>query len=260
MNDTGAVKSAARVLDLLELLEPLQEPIGVSELARRMQIPKSSVFMLLATLEQRGYVESDSEKRFVLNPMFRGGGRSWVGGFRTALIQIAKKQMEALVRATRETSFLATSDGRTIEYIAKVVSPHELRSDSDLHVPRPMHLLSLGMIFLAYQDRAKTEEFLRKAELGDVTPQMTCSLAELREELVATRTNGYAVTRDLNTPGLSGISVPIFNGTGKIVAGLNLSAPSSRFEGVFPKAIPMLLEAAESVTKELNAMQDRISA
>ena len=68
------VKSASRVLDLIEILALTPRALGVTELSQRLGIPKSSTSMLLATLEARGYVMVDPARRFRLADELRGGG------------------------------------------------------------------------------------------------------------------------------------------------------------------------------------------
>jgi DNA-binding IclR family transcriptional regulator len=259
MNEAaGAVKSATRVLDLLEMLASVPDQIGVSEVARRLGIPKSSTYMLLATLESRGYVIGDEERRFQLNPIF-GEGRSWVGGSGALLMRLAKVPMEELARATGESSFLGVPrDESSVEYIAKVVSPHDLRCDAELGRPRPLHSTSVGLVMLAFQPPERAENFLRKARFERVTPRTLADAKQLRAEIAATRKRGYAMVRDTNSPGSSGIAAPIVNAAGEVVAALNVSAPTSRFEPVARKAID-LMRAAESISRRLAGTSSNIS-
>ncbi len=108
------VKSAARLLDLLEMLTVARVPIGVSEIARQLDIPKSSAHMLLLTLEGRGYVVSDEQRRFALSAILGRRGREWVGGELGALLDIAKPVMNKLAHVTGESVFLGRRRDETI--------------------------------------------------------------------------------------------------------------------------------------------------
>ena len=140
---TVSVKSAARILDVLELLSGLQEGIGLNELARRLDIPKSSASALIATLEGRGYVRSAPDG-VALVDAFRDGG--WVGGKTATLLRHARPAMQRLSRHTGESCFLGTpTRSFDVQYVEKVVSESALRYDADLsldtasllHVDRP---------------------------------------------------------------------------------------------------------------------------
>jgi DNA-binding IclR family transcriptional regulator len=251
MNENpGTVKSAVRVLDLLEMLAVAEDQVGVSEIARRLGIPKSSTHMLLATLESRGYVIGDEDRRFRLNPMLNREG-TWVGGSSLMLMRLARPAMEALANESSESSFLGVASGEThVEYIAKVVSQQELRCDADLGKPRPMHSTSVGLVVLAFQREERTERVF-KAGLEKISPDTITDPKLLHKELALVRERGYALVRDTNSPGASGIAAPVFGANGEVIAALNLSAPTSRFPPIERKAIPAVIAAAQSLTKEL---------
>lgn len=253
MNESKSpVKSATRVLDVLELLATAGERVGVSELARQLAIPKSSAFMLLSTLEARGYVDGNEERRFRLNPIL-ASGRGWVGGAHAALMRFARPSMEMLAQSTGESSFLGVaSDARHIEYIAKRVSNHDVRCDAELGLRRPMHSTSVGMVLLAYQDGEATERFLASDKLERVTPKTLIDARHVRREIAAIRERGFAIARDTNSPGASGIAAPIFTASGGVVAALNVSAPSSRFEPLLKRGSQELLKASQALSKDVS--------
>lgn len=251
MNTPASVKSATRVLDLLEMLASAADQVGVSEISRRLAIPKSSAHMLLATLESRGYVIGDADRRFHLNPILASEGRSWIGGSSVMLMRLAREPMAALARATGESSFLGVArDENHVEYIAKEISDHEVRCDAELGQPRPMHSTSVGLVVLAFQDAAHTERFLQRGKLERVTRNTVTDARELRRELAHIRERGYAVVSDTNSAGASGIAAPIFDGSNRVVAALNLSAPTARFEPMLKKSAH-LLRAAQAMSREL---------
>ncbi len=229
MNGSASVKSAVRVLDLLEALSRAEAPVGVSEISRSLGIPKSTTHMLLTTLESRGYVVGDALRRFHLNPIFSAQG-SWIGGAGAALLRIAREPMDELARATGESSFLGVGrDEASVEYIAKVVSAHELRCDGNLGEAKPMHSTSIGLTLLAFQDPERTERFLARGKFERLTQHSTTSASCARKSRDGIRHRGYLIVCDTNSPGVSGVAAPILDSTGRAVAGLNISAPSPRF-------------------------------
>jgi DNA-binding IclR family transcriptional regulator len=252
MNENpGTVKSAVRVLDLLEMLAVAEDQVGVSEIARRLGIPKSSTHMLLATLESRGYVIGDEDRRFRLNPMLNREG-TWVGGSSLMLMRLARPAMEALANECSESSFLGVASGEAhVEYIAKVVSQQELRCDADLGKPRPMHSTSVGLVMLAFQREERTEKFFKAGRFERIAPDTITDPKLLQKELALVRERGYALVRDTNSPGASGIAAPVFGANGEVIAALNLSAPTSRFPPIERKALPSVIAAAQTLTREL---------
>jgi DNA-binding IclR family transcriptional regulator len=257
-NAAGSVKSAFRVLDLLEALSVASEPVGASELARRLGIPKSSTHMLLATLERRGYVVGDETRRFRLNPLFAAEARGWVGGSRGAVRQLAREPLRTLAQVSGESTFLGVlRDARSFEYVDKVVSEHEVRCDAGLGQPRALHASSVGLVLLAYGAEHELERYVRSASLARLTPATLTDPMRLRRELATIRKRGYAVTRDTNAVGAAGIAAPILDVQGRALAGINISAPTSRFDDVLARAKDDLVRAARSIGAELAGRQAR---
>src|SRR5262245_16388176 len=139
---TAEVKSAGRILDVLELLAGMPQGIRVNQLARTLAIPKSSASALLGTLAVRGYIEPNGEG-YRLAGSYRGGG--WVGGIVGTLVRAGHAVMEKLVADTGESAFLGVATPSfEIRYVAKVVSGNPLRYDVELESLRPAHSTSIS--------------------------------------------------------------------------------------------------------------------
>ncbi len=246
-----SVKSAARLLDLLEMLTVARAPMGVSEIARQLDIPKSSAHMLLLTLEGRGYVTSDEQRRFRLSAILGRRGREWVGGEIGALLDIAKPVMSRLAQVTGESVFLGRRrDDQTLEYVHKVVSTHEIRCDGELNEPRWLHSTSVGLVILAFQDSESGEKYFGGTHLVRLTDRTPRDRRKLRDLVGEVRKQGYAVTHDTNAVGASGIAVPIHGSQGCIAA-LNLAAPTSRFDRILEKHKDLLIRSAAQISTEM---------
>ena len=116
----SAVKSAVRVLDLLEFFSVSEEPMGVSELSRLMLIPKSSMQALLGTLVARGYLERVAGG-YQLSTQQKEQG--WVGGALARLRKVADPVMADLVAKTGESVFLSVlAPNHEMKFIAKAIS------------------------------------------------------------------------------------------------------------------------------------------
>lgn len=247
------VKSAGRVLDLLELLAVLPAAVGTSEIARRLNIPKSSASMLIGTLESRGYVASDDARRFRLHEALRSEG-GWLGGYYGLLRRLARPVMNQLVERTGETSFLgAKTPDHRLQYFEKVVSPNEVRFDADITDPRPLHCTAVGLVLLAFQEEGETEAFLAGAQLRRLTDKSITDVRVLRAELAKVRKRGLATAADAHVVGASGVAAPIFGPDGRILAGLNVSAPTWRFQKVSSRMVEELERAADHLNRLLSA-------
>jgi IclR family transcriptional regulator, pca regulon regulatory protein len=246
----ASVKSAVRVLDLLEFFSIASEPIGVSEVAKRLELPKSSAQALLLTLTSRGYL-SRGEAGYVLPAELKVG---WVGGIRTRLLGIARPVMQQMAERSGESAFIGmmTSGGR-VQFLAKAVSPKEVRYDASLDHLRPAHSTSIGLVMLAHMPDKEAERWLRPSLLVAVTPHTVTDPQKIRQILRAGRKAGYVEVRDANVEGASGVSAPIFGPGGGVIAGLNLGAPSSRYTQHREVLIQLARTQASYITESLRS-------
>jgi DNA-binding IclR family transcriptional regulator len=248
MNDF--VKSATRVLDLLELFTVVPETMGVSDVAKRLEIPKSSAQALLLTLAGRGYLAREGDG-YTLPPELRGG---WVGGIRSRLLGIVAPVMQKMPEESGESAFVGMlTGGGKIQYLAKAVSPKEVRYDASLAHLRPVYCTSMGLVILAHMPDHEVARWLKPSLLVPVTPRTETDPAKIRQLLDQARKDGYVEVRDTNVEGASGVSAPIFGPGGEVIAGLNLGAPSSRYENTRADLIRIVCRDAATITASLRA-------
>jgi IclR family acetate operon transcriptional repressor len=247
------VKSASRVLDMLELLSVTEKPVGVSDVARRLRLPKSSAQALLRTLLGRGYLVR-SELGYQLSPLVGNGG--WIGGTVARLGQLAKTVMERAAEATGESAFLGvlTHDWH-VQYVSKAVSKrNEVRYDADLEYLRPAYCTSLGLAIIAHRPQEDIERFLRHGGFERVTPQTITDPRALRRALQRAGRDGYAENRDARVTGASGVSAPVFGPDGGAIAGINLAAPSWRYSKSRPLLMASVISSARELTQALGGI------
>ena len=244
------VKSAARVLDVLEMFALTPEPLGVSEVARRLDIPKSSAQSLLTTLSARAYLDRNGSD-YVLPPALRGVG--WVGGQLARLIRVARPVMRRIADASGESTFLGVLTPESmVRYVAKEVSSNEVRYDATLSHLRPVHCTSIGLVIVAFKPEAEGDALLRALLLKKITPYTVTDRAQLRTMLARIRAQGYAEVRNANVNGASGVSAPIFGPNAEVLAGLNLGSPSSRYAKARTRMIREVDEAAGQLSRQLS--------
>jgi IclR family transcriptional regulator, pca regulon regulatory protein len=248
MNDQ--VKSALRVLDLLELFSVTSEPLGVSEVAKRLEIPKSSAQSLLQTLAGRGYL-SRHGATYLLPGELRGG---WVGGPRARLLRTAAPLLQLMADESGESAFLGMlTGGGKIQYVAKAVSPNDIRYDASLEHLRPIHCTSVGLIIMAYSPDRDVARWLQPSKLSAVTKRTITDPEGVRKLVAEARKNGFAQIRDANVEGAAGVSAPVFGAAGEVVAALNLGAPTWRYEESRKRLIGIVCREAQALTNALRA-------
>lgn len=228
-NGAGAVKSADRSLDVLELLADCRDGLTLSEVCEALGWPKSSTLALLRTLRRRDYLADGTRPR-----SYRLGSRvGWLGTAYLAGIDLVRDGQDVVHIVSRrcdETVHLATLDGVDVLYVAKEEGTGQVRMVSAVGRRIPAHGTGVGKMLLS---GLTTEELARRfptgAALAALTPTTITDAAAFLAELAATRSRGYAVDDGESTVGLRCLAAPVFDASGRMVAAMSVSVPSPRF-------------------------------
>ncbi|WP_158741874.1 IclR family transcriptional regulator [Acidisphaera sp. L21] len=258
MNDS--VKSAERVLSLLEALGGAERPQSLAELSQNLAIPKSSALALLRTLQQRGYVMRNESERYLLAAPYGAAEGDWVGGLPRRLLHAARPVVEALVAETRETVNLGMLlPGGTVRALLQVPSPQEVR-----YVPAsvecPAYCTAMGRILLAYAPAEDLTEILGTDRLPRRTDRTETRPTALRKLIVQARSQGYAEIDGEFAESGSGAAAPVFDHTGQPVAALNLATLTQRWHRHREAFIAALLAAAARLSAQLSGPQQHRAA
>ncbi|MEU6401965.1 IclR family transcriptional regulator [Streptomyces sp. NPDC046985] len=202
------VKSAVRTVELLEYFASRPGMHALAEVQEAVGYPKSSLYMLLRTLVERGWVETDATgTRYGIGVRALLVGASYLDGDEMAAA--ARPTLDRLADDTTETIHLARLDGADVVYLATRQSQHYLRPFARVGRRLPAHTTSLGKALLS----TRTDEQVR-ALLPETLPALTEHTVTDREKLIAElrriREQGFAVDREENTLGLRcfGVAIP----------------------------------------------------
>jgi DNA-binding IclR family transcriptional regulator len=221
------IKSADRVLDIIETLAAAPDGLAFSEIAERRRLPKSSLHGLLAVLSARGYITRDPHRQ-----TYALGIRVWEAGQayyqHRDLVREAYPVMQEIVESINETIQLAALDGIENVYLAKVDCTHPVRLQSEVGKRLFAHATGLGKVLLAHLPKEDLEAMLSDRDLPSFTAHTIRERSDLRHEFAAIRESGYAVDDQEYTPGLRCVAVPIWDVDGRVSAALSASLPLSR--------------------------------
>lgn len=202
-----AVKSAARTIDILEILAASEQPLSLTELQRELDVPKSSLHGLLRTLVARGWVQTDSRRTtYSVGLRALRAGATFLD--RDPVVQVANAALTRLRTELDETVHLARLDGAEIVYLASRESPHFVRVSSRLGRRLPAHATALGKAVLAAMDPHEVATLL-PTRLESLTPHTVTDFQVLRSELEDTRLRGWAREVEQTTLGLTCVAVAI---------------------------------------------------
>ncbi|MFE9959307.1 IclR family transcriptional regulator [Micromonospora sp. NPDC005299] len=246
---TSGLGRALAVIDLLAEGSP--EMIGVSTVARELNLPKAVAHRILKELTANQFVTFDEgTRRYRLGP---GALAVGLAALRAIDVQaITNRHMRRLVDATGETATLSMRQGWIRVYTDQVLSPHEIRMSVTLGSRHSLSAGSSSKAILAALSDAEVEEYLTTHELTPVTPATITSVEQLRDDLRSVRRQGYAVSRGERQPGAASVAAPIRLASGEVYGSLSLCGPADRFS---PRLLAeygdLVADAARQVSAEL---------
>ncbi len=202
-------------------------PIGVTEVAERARLPKSTAARLLASLAGEGVVEQVPG-----DTRYRLGGRlaTLAAGVlpTRSLARLARPSLVELSAEVGEAAGLSVPDGDLVHYVEQVDTPNPVSVRDWTGSRLPMHAVSSGQVLLAFRPAAAVERYLERplerfTELTLVEPDA------VRERLREVRRDGFAWAREEFDRGISSVAAPIADASGEVVAAVHLHGPSYRF-------------------------------
>ena len=202
-------------------------PIGVTEVAERVELPKSTAARLLASLAREGAVEHVPG-----GTRYRLGSRivQLAATVRPAhgLVRLAHPYLVALSAAAGEVAGLSVPDGFAVHYVDQVdtANPVSVRDWTGTRVP--LHAVSSGHVFLAALDPSDLDRFLDRP-LERLTGSTLVDPDRLRERIGRVRRDGYAWVRDEFAEGITSVAAGVADRTGEVVAAVHVHGPTYRF-------------------------------
>ncbi|SFN47565.1 transcriptional regulator, IclR family [Izhakiella capsodis] len=221
------VSSVRKVFGILQALGDERE-IGITELAQRLMMSKSTVYRFLQTMKSLGYVsqEGESEKYALTLKLFELGAKSLQN---LDLIRVADQEMRNLSRQTRETVHLGALDEDSIVYIHKIDSLYNLRMYSRIGRRNPLYSTAIGKVLLAWRSQTEITTILAGLNFVRTTEHTLTDTTALQVVLNRMRGQGYGEDNEEQEVGIRCLAVPIYDRFGRVIAGLSLSFPTLRF-------------------------------
>ncbi|HHY46428.1 MAG TPA: IclR family transcriptional regulator [Firmicutes bacterium] len=250
LNNVSGVNSVLRAMGILDLLGRSGKRMGVTEIGAELGLHKSTVYRILSTLEQGGYVQQDLETgKYSLGTHILELGMQCLQ--QIDLREKAGPIMKRLSAETGEVVHLAILDGLEVVYIDKAEQSQTLTMRARIGARAHAHCTALGKVLLAFRGN-EVMAHLEGRELVRQTPNTITSVAELRAHLSLVRERGYAIDDEENEQGVRCVAVPIRNHAGTVVAAMSISAPSVRLtrERV-SEVVPLILRAGRDLSEAL---------
>lgn len=246
----GENQSVTRAIDILNLLAETSEPLGVREIARRLDISPSNVQRLIKTLARAGFLEqTEGTLRYKIGYRAFQVGSAFVG--QNSLYSAVMPELYTLA-SHHITGFLGVLRDGMVVYLATVQSEGPIaithRPGSQTH----LHSTAMGKALLAEMDDEEIRKLLGAGPLPRFTPRTKVMLPQLMKEIEAIRRAGYATSEEENRQGFFSAGAVVRDVSGSAVAVVSGAVPTAMLKTNDRTVIArQVLEAAQAASRKL---------
>ncbi|HEY9595948.1 MAG TPA: IclR family transcriptional regulator, partial [Spirochaetia bacterium] len=223
------INSVLKAIDIISLFS-LEEPrLSLTEISRRLDLPKSTAHNLLTTLHSRGFVERTEDDQYALGVAIIA--RSQAVRVNVELRDRAARLLRELADASRESVYLTTLDGPQCLYIYAIESPRRLLARTAIGERVPLHCTAVGKAILAHMPDAEVGRIAKTVGLSAFTSLTITTVAELRKELELTRKRGYSIDREEHETGTYCIGGAILDSKSRPIGACSVSGVDPEIVG-----------------------------
>jgi len=248
--DTQLLASVSNAARVLKEFGKGEQELGVSELARRLGLGKSSTHRLVHTLAVERLLEQNPQTghyRLAVTMHQLGAQVQEAVDLHTA----ANPVVEQLRNLTKETVQIAVLDGRHVVYVERRESPQTVRLFGRVGHRNHAHCTSTGKVLLASLPRDELDALLAGWRLPRRTPYTITTHAALLAELDAVRQQGWAENVNESEVGVASVAAPIRDATG-VVAAVSIAGPIQRLEdAALRRHVRPVVDAAAAISRRL---------
>ena len=225
--DRYLINSIIRASNILKCFHGIKTHFKISEIARQLELDRSTTYRILLSLEKCGLVEKDQKTgEYSLGLSAFEIGNTYLR--RMDFIKISKPIMTELALKVQETVHLAVLSDTEIVYVDKIDSPRTLGVMSKIGQRAPVYCTALGKALLAHLPEDERPRVIDEIHLKPFTSHTITSKKQLIGELKEVRRRGYARDRREIEEDVECLAAPIFNHLGNAVAALSISGPQRK--------------------------------
>ncbi len=246
------VPALERGLRLLQLFDRSRTDIAPPDIARELDLPRSTVFRLLQTLEHLGCVERGTSGAYRLGPGVLRLGFEYLASLEVS--DVARPIVERLRDETGCSAQLVIRDGRDVVIILKAAGPGTFSSNVSVGTRLPAHATILGRTLLCTLSDAELGHLYPEAKLPTASAHSPRTLAELKKLLREDQARGYTVSESFFEQGISAVAAPVRDYTGQVIAAVSLTVqkPNLDPKDYRERLVQQVLSAAIEISERLN--------
>ncbi|MGV2620818.1 UNVERIFIED_CONTAM: IclR family transcriptional regulator [Halobacillus marinus] len=241
------VKSADRVISILDHLKDYPNGLSLKEIAAQLALPQSSTFQLLQTMQKRHFLTVAEGKVYKLGPkLVQIGTRA----LETLDVYAdARPYLRELMEKVEETVFMAMMIEEELVYVAKFDNYRSIRTTAQIGMRKPLYCTGLGKAFLAFMPEPVSDHLLSNMKMEPITSKTLTDPHVLKEQFAGFREQGFAIDDEENEVGLYCLAAPIYNAAGEMVAAISTAGPKTRVLGRYEFVSESLLTVSKAISE-----------
>jgi len=253
------INSILKAIDILETFSSTQPQLTLSEISRRLKLPKSTAHSYLNTLKSRGLIEQAEDGRYAL-------GRAIVPLTQAVRVNVELRDRAApllreLAEVCDKSVYLCSLDGDFVLYIYAIESPQRLRARTAVGDRAHLHCTSVGKAILSALTWDKVLDIVGREGLPKFTEATITDLEALRTELEETRARGYAIDRGEHERYSYCIGAPILDAEGRVIGSCSVAGSDPEIAGEHAQELAsQVMHTAQEVTRRMGYVPVRPSA
>lgn len=226
-NNSQSVQSIERALDIIEVLAEENEGLGVTEIANRIGLHKSTAHRIITTLANRGYLKKNENGTYQIGLALIGAASLYINS-----LELQTEARPFVARITAElglTCHLGVLDGDEVVYIEKMDIFSNVRLYSQIGVHVPAYSCSLGKCLLSNYSSEDIRKIMANCKFEKFTDKTITSMDELIADIDKVRKRGWGIDDEESEVGHRCLGVPIYDYRGDIIAAISASGPTNIF-------------------------------
>ncbi|NCA66681.1 MAG: IclR family transcriptional regulator [Clostridia bacterium] len=239
------MQSVARIFSVIEKVAESQTGLGISELARAVSLPKSTVHRTVGALVDNNYLIKDDNDRYKLGYRFIAIAKRYTN--KLDLREMAGPYVQQLVRALNVTGHIAVRQGDYAVYIEKIQPHSYVCMYSEIGKSIELYCSSLGKSLMLGFSESELKEYLTKATFNRYTAT-TLTKCGLVKELQLVRDSGIAFDNAEHEENVYCMSVPIYDYTDKVIGAISVTSREKDFFNNI-EAIELLKKCGKDISR-----------
>lgn len=253
------IGSVAKALEILNLFSAFEPRLTLTNISKRLNMPKSTVHHLLSTLLHYGYVEKLEDDSY-------GIGKAIIALTQSAVVNVELRDRAApllreIADITQESAYLTVRDGARVLYIYAIESPQRLLARTAVGDYAPLYCTSVGKAILAFLPEEEVATmYPEQSQLERFTEYTLVDLPALQANLTASRQRGYSMDNQEHELNTFCVGAPIFNAQKVPIGACSISGIDPDIVGSRLKTLSThLMEVAQEISRRMGYVPDRMS-